>query len=209
MKVRKQQAINMPALRNRQHLIVGASNNNLANGHANGYANSKSPSGKQEKALLKKKLSLLEDQIKEDTNNNNNQSQSDNEEFFGDTHTTEAHFSKFNNSLNDEKIPIFSSNTGETNQSVKDQFAVALLRLQHDLDATNQKLGQVETRLDAINRQVTGFGNKQKGAAGRANKSGLFSKDNMYNLMYLSWPVVVFIAMRAIEKRSLSGSRLA
>lgn len=190
----------MPALRNRQHLMKGSSNSDGC-----------SPQDTAD--LLKKKLITLEDKLNDaDDNNNNNNSnyktnnQSDDDEIFGDTKTIGLR-PKFVGKSNDETIPIFGNQIDEdqSGQGIKDQFAIALLRLQQNLDATNIKLRDVETKVDAISRQNS---NRQKLIERTDGKRiGLFNRDNFYTLAYLTWPVVAFVAMRAIEKKSLFAGK--
>lgn len=204
----------MPALRNRKHPVSETSN-------MNGIL-------PRDNSLLKKKLVMLEDKLDNnisDTNNNNNNNnsnnnQSDSEEMYGDAQTIGSHPTQFAGKFanTDEKIPIFTNQNNEHQHqqnnlfgpSIKDQFATALLRLQQDLDATNQKLNDIETKVDSISKQ--NLNNRQQSnrqQTSGANKKGFLSKNSMYTLMYFGWPVVVFIAMRALEKKSLSNGRLA
>lgn len=193
----------MPAISNSQ-------NSNKKTSIVNG-------SSSQETVSLKEKIMMLEEKIGNsnqtlDDNNNYNNNQSDTDEVFGDTQTVGVH-PKFSSGSNDEKIPIFGDQNNEQQQgpfgqSVKDQFAISLLRLQKDLDATNFKLNEVETRIDAIYRQNS-LNQEKLNKQTKNNKSSLFNRDNMFTLMYFGWPVVVFIAMRAFERRSITGGRVA
>lgn len=92
-----------------------------------------------------------------------------------------------------EDIPIFSDQykvgQGSFDQGVRDQFAMSLLRLQQDLDLTNRKLSEVENKIDAIKRQRLNM------------QTNRHNGNPMYTLMYFGWPVVVFIAIRAFERR--------
>lgn len=187
----------MPALRNRQPLIKVPP---TANGHSF-----------EDGVVLKKKLSLFEDKLanSNDSNENHSINQSNGEDIFGDTQTIGVH-PKFSNKSNDDKIPIFTDQGNEEqssfSQSIKDQFAIALLRLQQDLDATNSKLNDIEAKVNSITRQNSD--NRHQNRSKNRDRTGFFNKDNIYSLIYFGWPVVVFIAMRAIEKKSLSA-RLA
>lgn len=205
----------MPALRNRKHLISETSNiNGISASNGN--------------KLLKKKLVMLEDKLNNDisdmdNNNNcaNNNNQSDGEEIYGDAQTIGSHPKRFvgKSTIADEKIPIFTDQNNEQQQqqsnlfgpSIKDQFATALLRLQHDLDATNEKLNDIETKLDSISKRNLNNSRQSnwQQTSGSSSKKGFLNKNNIYTLMYFGWPVVVFIAMRALEKKSLSNGRLA
>lgn len=86
-------------------------------------------------------------------------------------------------------------------ESAKGQFASALLRLQIDLDATNRRLNGLESKLDAA---LSSKPRNERVKGTEARRDRLLSRDNMYTLIYLSWPLVVFLTMRAIERRSLA-----
>jgi len=191
----------MPALRNRRHLIDGAEGK-ASQGYIDGQVSDiKLGQNDVEGEILNKKLMFMRE---EEANNlhdgNNNRGDTSNlEDTFMDTNTVDAH-AKF-----EQLEPqIFDQNNSSIGQSARDQFAVALLRLQADLDSTGQRLAQIESKVDKLNL------NKQRAGkttdAGRGDKrSGLFGGNNMSTIMYLSWPLIVFVAMRAIERRSLSG----
>lgn len=187
----------MPTLRNRQHLIKAHS---TANGNSS-----------EDSVILKKKLTMFEDKLEKsnDSNNNHSTNESYSEDIFGDTQTIGVH-PKFSSKSHEDKIPIFTDQGSEQqssfSQSIKDQFAIALLRLQQDLDVTNRKLDDIEAKVNLITRQNSD--NRQKNKPKNRDGTGFFNKNNMYSLIYFGWPVVVFIAMRAIEKKSLSA-RLA
>lgn len=86
-------------------------------------------------------------------------------------------------------------------ESAKGQFAAALLRLQMDLDTTNRRLNGLESKLDAA---ISSKPRNERVRETEARRDRFLSRDNMYTLIYLSWPLVVFLTMRAIERRSLA-----
>lgn len=127
---------------------------------------------------------MFEDKLAVDNDDNcSANNQSDNEDLFGDTQTIGVH-AKFVSKLSDEKIPIFGDRDGEQQssfgRSVRDQFAIALLRLQKDLDGMNNKLKEVEMKANSISRQILNYqqiSNKQI----KGKRIGLFNKGNMYS----------------------------
>lgn len=192
----------MPALRNRlQH-------SSAANGHQkqplqNGFS-------ADEAQILKKKLISAQE---EEYNANNNSLQQTNhqedtrieQDEFEDTSTMGAH-AKMN--TDEPPVLVFPNQRGTSSigKSVNGQFAAALLRLQVDLDATCKRLSGLETRLDsAISKTQTRETQEKAREAAAKKRSNLFTKDNVYTLIYLSWPVVVYMTMRAIERRSLAS----
>lgn len=189
----------MPALRNRAHLINGQEPKS-----SNGLAMDPTES------LLNKKLLLLEEHSNESNNNSYHQASSfqngghqEEEESFADAHTFGAHAGKFD----DEEPLIFNSNGTSMIRTARDQFAIALLSLQADLEATSRRLAEIETKVSTVNKQQQQQ-NLAAAAAARSRenaKGGLFNKENLTSLVYLSWPVVVFFAIRAIERRSMAA----
>lgn len=144
--------------------------------------------------LLKKKLLLLEEENSRSQNDSNNNKSRLTEDAFSDT------------CQSDDQIPVFGSTSGSIGQTVRDQFAVALLRLQTDLEATSQRLVEMESKLEEWTRKTR---SQARPPTSAKPSKGIFTKDNVYNIAYLGWPVLVYLAMRAIERRSLNSSRLA
>lgn len=158
---------------------------------------------KQSELLAKKKLVLMEQDV---TINNNNSGEVDQDETFCDIKTTaDLIHSKLN--TQDEQIFIFGKdkqpNKGNINNSIRDQFAASLLRLQANLDEQNSRLVDLEAKLDTIQRSRRQQGNKDKKSKGALG--GLIGDITLGKLAYLSWPILVFVAMRAIERRSNSS----
>lgn len=186
------------ALRNRKHLANGNSKPNHAN--SNGNCTSNGSYSASNDALLKKKLLLsVEDQVANqrlDMNNNKG-------ETFADSYTMGSNTKQ----VNEEDPIIFNADNSSINQSAKDQFAVALLRLQADLDATSHRLTEMESKVDKIRNATAQSTQPKQVYAGKVVRKSLFSRDNIASLIYLGWPVVVFLAMRAIEKRRAGNNK--
>lgn len=113
-------------------------------------------------------------------------------ETFGDLSTTRDH-------PQDEQILIINQ-SNSIHKSMQDQFASSILRLQADLDTTSQRLGRLETKIEQIQRQQ-----KQSSPNSTANLRG-FSKERsqriISTLVQFGWPVIVYLAFRAIERRT-------
>lgn len=179
----------MPAqLRNRQHLVNGKANG-ASTERMNGLA---SQSPVELDPFITKKLIQIEE---EDHTNNNDSDRM--EDTFSDTCTMGSHCK-----IPDENPMIFSELKTSINQTARDQFAVALLRLQTDLDAASRRLTEVESRVDGINRLQR---NRDAQIKASTKSSGLFCRDNLVSLAYLSWPIIIIVAMKAIERRSVAS----
>lgn len=196
----------MSEIRNRRQAANGHKKpNGLSNGHSKqlkAAQSSPAPSTAyqqdEDEILVKKKLQMLqEDQTVNNNNDNNNNDSRNEEEQFADTFTMGAHAKL----THDEPIIFDGANTRTSiGHSARDQMAAALLRLQAQLDTSSQRLAAVETKLENLTRrhmqQSRESSMKQSGA------KGLLSRDNLTNLAYLTWPILVFVAMRAIERRA-------
>lgn len=151
----------------------------------------------EEEQIVRKKLIMMAQEEKNsynfernDANNNDN-----NDDIFADTYAFKKSDANMRNQI--EPVVVFS-------QTAKDQFAASLLKLQADLDFTTNRLSSIETTIDNLTRQQK----QQQQLANKKSetnkkKSAIFNKSNLANLVYFGWPVLVFIAMRAIEKRRL------
>lgn len=154
--------------------------------------------------LANKKLELMEQEYGASEPRSN---QSQEAEVFHDTSALGAHTTNRRSSSQDtEPIVIYStqSNTSIA-QTAKDQMAAALLRLQSGLDSSTLRLSAIETRVDELvkqQRQKT-RSNQEAPKAKRNNWLSPSSSSHLNTLIYLSWPVLVFVAMRALEKRAL------
>jgi hypothetical protein len=180
-----------------------------ANGHSRSVAAAD--------VILSKKMQLMEqeqDQANGFHNNNNNNSQ-DCEEFH-DTHTLNVHSQPGNKRCppsssrdnDDEPIVIFDTqNNTSISRTAKDQFAAALLRLQSGLDASSRRLDEIETKVNNLSKQQRQQANKagsdtKRGAGAGSWALTLLGNGRLGALLYLSWPVFVFLAMRALERRA-------
>ena len=157
--------------------------------------------------LANKKLDIIEQEHNQFNNGTllNNRSQQETAEVFHDTHSLGAHASAKSSNLDDEPIVIFDtqSNTSIA-QTAKDQFAAALLRLQSGLDDSSSRLDAIESKIDDIVRQQRQQTTRTNQASSNSSGWLYFTSDTRYRtILYLSWPVLVFVAMRALEKRAL------
>lgn len=140
---------------------------------------------------LKKKMLLIDEPLQQDQNNNNT---SANDDTFADTF---AHQQKSANQ--DHLIQVFSQNQMSTS-GPHDQFAAALLRLQADLDSASQRMSAIEAKLEA---SIKARQQQQRQQVTPGKRADLLSGRNLTaSLVYLAWPVVVYAAMRAVERRS-------
>lgn len=185
---------------------------------------------KQSELLAKKKLTLIEQEENNNFINNhvnltngndkvygrlngvhneeNNDNNDDKNEVFSDMKTTVDSLHKKLNSSQDDQIFIFGRAQQQNNESfrnsIRDQFAESLLKLQADLDGTSDRLNELEARISAIQQRQQ----RQQSSTESLNKSqGKFRKllDDpvVSKLIFLGWPILVFVTMRAIERRSI------
>lgn len=197
----------MPAIRNRQHLLA-------ANGiNQNGDIRTKTTINDQE-LLATKKLKQINEEYGTTTNNKMNgkltsefHSNQQDEEIFLDTNSLGAHNNiknKTKSQENDEPIVIFD---GQSNSSIaqtaRDQFAAALLRLQTGLDESTKRLSTIENKLEDVIRQRNSLG-RSKSHSDNKSGGGFLGRGQLTSIIYLGWPVLVYFAMRAIERRSLA-----
>lgn len=193
-----------------------------SNGYTSGHS-SKSRDGPEilvspeDEVMMKKKLALLEDEQQQckhqqqaeikskqtisDTNNNHN---SDNEESFSDTFTMTANPKASKIQQEDNPIVFNKHNSTSSGYSARDQMAASLLRLQAQLDASSQRLSDIEAKVDNLTKRQQ---QNQKATSGQSSYAAsgakkLLTKDNLTNLAYFTWPVLVFFVMRAIERRN-------
>lgn len=179
---------------------------------ANGFSGPAQANGKTTlpaDVLMSKKMQLLESESPQANGfNNNNNNATPESEVFHDTHTLSAHVGNKRSSQDDEPIVIFDtqSNTSIA-QTAKDQFAAALLRLQSGLDVSTQRLEAIEAKVDNLTKQQRQQQSKvqQNNADKKAGSwaTTLLGKGQFGTLLYLGWPVLVFVAMRALERRSM------
>lgn len=145
----------------------------------------------EETLETKKKLLLLNQD--DDNNNGFVQNLETTDDNFADTFTSkpEHHHAKV-----DEVVEIF-------NETAKDQFAAALLRLQTDLDSTNKRMLDIEIKMESLIKKQESKNNQSKQKATNSSKGHvILNWDNLGNLVYFGWPIVVYLAMRAIERRN-------
>lgn len=114
-------------------------------------------------------------------------------ETFSDLNTTHDH-------PRDEQILIINK-SNSIHKSMQDQFASSLLRLQANLDTTNQRLGELESKINTIQRQQ-----KQSSSSNSTANSSSFGKERsqriISTLVQFGWPVLVYLAFRAIERKT-------
>lgn len=114
-------------------------------------------------------------------------------ETFGDLDTTRDH-------PQDEQILIINQ-SNSIHKSMQDQFATSILRLQANMESTSQRLNELEAKINQIQRQ-----RNQPLSDSTANFYA-FGKERtqkiITTLVQYGWPVVVYLAIRAIERRAL------
>lgn len=104
-----------------------------------------------------------------------------------------------------------SNNSGGTNildediycsssvaEDISDQMAVAVLRLQTNME-------QVTKRLDLVEGQIKSL-NKASSTSKKSNNNNNFNSLTTMKIFMITWPVIVYFAFRAIEKRRSSSS---
>jgi hypothetical protein len=106
---------------------------------------------------------------------------------------------------------------------MNDQFALAILRLQHGLDQTNGRLDRLE---DLVKQSLEGLRALQNqtcpkqlvtSAASSGDKTSVCSyRRKLFNFgrsfgsvqwFYLSYPIVVYLILRALERRRRNRQR--
>lgn len=155
-----------------------------------------------ETLLLAKKKELLDEQQEPEVNNNNNNA-GQTEEKFSDLRTIGIN----GKCSSEQEEPCIFTGDHEIETSIgrsaKDQFADALLRLQSDLHNNTERLSELANKVEKINLSSSRGGRMQQQ---QNNKSSpVLNRDNITTLFYFSWPVMVFLAIRAYERRSLSS----
>lgn len=89
---------------------------------------------------------------------------------------------------------------------MSDQFALAVLRLQHGLNETNTRLSKLEAQMASrTNRVASGGGD---GRVRGGNKLiDLLSRMDSLHWFYLSYPIVVYALFRLFERRGKQPER--
>lgn len=95
----------------------------------------------------------------------------------------------------DDEPRIFGFEQTSIGRSAKDQFADALLRLQSDLDNTTGRLDELATKVDGIQSSGRRSQQQQQQTKSSANRT------TAETLFYIGWPVLVFFAIRGLERR--------
>lgn len=189
----------------------------LANGIHQSEAFDELVNAKQKLLIAEKNAqqsnSISADKVNLNNNNNDDQYSNDANEIYGDayTHSNTQHSkfattcskaaTKFLNNNNDEPVQVFTDEPDHSSfaHTVQDQFAGALLRLQTSLDKTDKRIASIETRLNDFARQIA---QRPQPKSGKSRLSRHLS-----TLAFFSWPIVVFLAMRALERRSITAAR--
>lgn len=96
-----------------------------------------------------------------------------------------------------------SSAESSVTEDVSDQLAVAVLRLQQGLEQAVKRLDSVEDQLMTISSKYETNLKKME----EINKRGANMVDSVHTtrIFMISWPVVVFFCLRALEKRTHAG----
>lgn len=179
------------------------------------------------RAIASKKLQLIEEEMdqREQSNgfintnglNNAGGGAAQRDEVFQDTCAQPVAHSRQqqrNSDNSGEQILIYDGqNNTSIAQTAKDQFAAALLRLQNGLDESTKRLLVVESKVDDFIKQQQERNQLQskRNDMSSNNKKGMgkFLNQGTTTLLYLGWPVLVFFALRAIERRTLTSSAAA
>lgn len=175
----------------------------------NGFSDRVQANGKNipTEALLNKKMLLLEGESQQANGFGDNDGQRSQDcDVFHDTKTLSAHIAGKRATQEGEPIVIFDtqSNTSIA-QTAKDQFAAALLRLQSGLDVSKQRLDSIEAKVENLTRQQRQQSKPNSSGIKKASTwtKALLGDGRLGTLLYLSWPLFVFVAMKALERRSL------
>lgn len=106
----------------------------------------------------------------------------------------------------EQQVPVFERASCLIGQSARDQFAAALLRLQANLERSSERLASVEDKLEELLRQRQQQLELQRQRKQEAAR-GALAGGRLRTILYLGWPVLVFVALRALERRSLANNR--
>lgn len=198
----------MPAIRSRQTVV--------ANGNSKHCDNNLDA-----EALVSKKLQFLEGDEPQKANGISKGTTTfapqqtgisdDEEEVFLDTCALGAHAKRKLAENGEPVVVVFDGqNNTSISQTAKDQFAAALLRLQANLDDSTKRLFSVESKLDELEKQHQQQKQSQRAVSRSQNavakSGGWTSSQNTRTLLYLGWPILVFFAIRAFERRAIVGS---
>lgn len=188
-------------LRNRNKMSNGVGKK--SNGFARSQIHLEEPIAESQAAddLLETKKKILM-MVEENNNESNATADQQETDTFADTFTLTPKQHSRPSQQDQEPIEIY-------NKSARDQFAAALLKLQNDLDLTSKKLHDIENKMDSFQSKIARQqqADKDKATKAAAKSSGLFNKSNITaNLIYFGWPVVVYLAFRAIERRNAAAS---
>lgn len=117
-------------------------------------------------------------------------------EKFGDVKTSTNH-------PQDDQILIISRNSNDNNnnihKSMEDQFASSLLRLQAGLDSTTARLQELENKINQIQKKQNQLATNSSSSPKDRNTQIILT------LIQLGWPLVVYVAIKAIERRALKN----
>lgn len=155
-------------------------------------------------ALANKKMQLIEEENHRVQTNGFHKTPQQDCEVFEESQTLGLH--RHSSNQDDEPIVIFDTqNNTSISQTAKDQFAAALLRLQSGLDVSTQRLDAIETRIDDLVKQTRQQARQQQSKSESKSSwaTTLVGNGKLGTLLYLSWPVLVFVALRTIERRNM------
>jgi len=186
------------------------------NGYVNGKAKDqvKSLNGysqSEAEAIARKKIKCIEEEQEDLRTTRSAATMPNNEEIFHDTCAQPVAHSRqkqvvSNSKDNQEHVLIYDGQSNSSiSQTAKDQFAAALLRLQSGLDESTRRLKEVESKVEGFIKQQQ---RNQQQSLPKEDKNK--SKKGLgLTLLYLGWPILVFLAMRTIERRNSLGTTMA
>lgn len=164
---------------------------------------------KQKQLYLKENSAHGMDATQSDNNNNKHDDSEPKENFFDTGFHQEwraprksRHIPVEKDSNDNEPLLVYSDENSSITRTVRDQFAVALLKLQSDLEATGRRLSELES---AVRNAGVGRGTTRTEQGARPSTGGKCQSGNMMQILYIGWPMIVYIAMRYMERRSLAN----
>lgn len=86
----------------------------------------------------------------------------------------------------------------DSTPTLQDRFASALLRLQSDLDESCQRVEELKLRITKLEKSSSSSSSVSSSRP-FSIKNALLS--NLVPLAYLGWPMLVYLAMRAYERK--------
>lgn len=132
---------------------------------------------------------------------------SEDEEIFTDATANQKRFGDQKNATSQESLAdIFSNDSSMVNPTQQDQFAAALVRLQTDLSSTDSRLNAIEAKVDRIlqdQRQRSSARAHLRQPRDQTRSLSILNRlTSTQSLISFAWPVVIYLMMRLMERRS-------